>query len=593
MNKEQQREYIKCALDFEYWAETYLKVENKMLGDGVYIPLKITNNQKKVVETYQKESFVCISKYRQAAVTTLTCAYTAHKIVFSENLKIALIANKLGLAKEELLVKVVTFIEGIPEWMQPGKNDEKGKFILYDKDSDYYKIFKGNGCHLKALAAGKQGLRGYSVNLAVIDECGFFEFGQQFWQAASGSLIGGGSCIMISTPNSLDSFYYPTVEGAKNKTNKFKYVEIQWYDDERYNVGLRWVKGYNTIDTRTPKTLQELKDLKNQGIDVIETTDPKIYKDLIKKGYNPESDWFIETCKGFNWDRKKIAQELQLSFLGSGNNFIDEKYLQEQEKINVQEPIRYEYIDRNFWVWEDPIPDQKYIISIDVSSGRGEDNSAINILKILENGVEQVAEYNGKIPPEILGEIGYHYAIKYNDAYCIVDVTGSYGVPTMQKILEYGYKNVHYSKIRQSEIKSQFDQFIKNEDDVPGFIIGTNRGLMLMELERVFRSNEIIVRSTRLISELKNFLSVDSPNRVADHRRSTHDDIIMSVALALHVLSSSMKIVQESSDRSKKLLDAWINPKNLPANQEKYQDIIKQQRGKTGNPYQDNSWLFK
>jgi hypothetical protein len=336
MTKEQQEEYIKCALDFEYWAETYLKVENKMLGEGHYVPLKITNNQKKVVDTYEKTPFAAVSKYRQAAITTVSCAYLAHKIVFNDKLKIALIANKLGLAKEELLIKIVTFIEGIPEYMQPGEYNDKGKFILYSKDSDYYKIY-GNGCHLKALAAGKQGLRGYSPNYALIDEAAFFEFGESFWTAAAGSLIAGGSCYLISTPKSTDPFYYKICEGAKAKTNKFKFVEIYWYEDERYNDGLIWVKGYDPIDNKKGKTVEELiKD----GIEFVETKDPLIYKDLMKKGYKPQSDWFIQTCMGFDWDRRKIAQELEC--VGGDTLFtIKNKTTNIIEKITI-----YELYDR-------------------------------------------------------------------------------------------------------------------------------------------------------------------------------------------------------------------------------------------------------
>jgi hypothetical protein len=279
------------------------------------------------------------------------------------------------------------------------------------------------------------------------------------------------------------------------------------------------------------------------------------------------------------------------SFLGSGNNFIDEQYIQFQEKNNVIDPIRYDYIDRNFWIWEDPLQEHKYLVTIDVSSGRGEDSSCINILKILENGVEQVAEYHGKLPPDVLGELGYHYAVKYNNGHVVIDVTGSYGVPTMQKILEYGYKNVYYSKIKNQEIKSQFEEYLQGED-VPGFTIGTNRGLILLEFERVFRSNEIVVRSSRFTSELKNFLSVDSANRVADHRRSTHDDIIMATAIGLYVLSTNVRLVTETSERSGKLLNAWISSKNLPENQDKYQEMIRQQKRRRG-PYDDNAWLFK
>jgi hypothetical protein len=323
---------------------------------------------------------------------------------------------------------------------------------------------------------------------------------------------------------------------------------------------LRWVKGYDTITNKKPLSVEELQKI--EGVEVVVTTDSKVYKDLIKKGYKPESNWFIDTCRGWNWDRKKIAQELELSFLGSGNNFIDQQYVEYQEKSNVVEPIRQEYIDRSMWIFKDPEPDKKYVISLDVSTGRGEDNSSINILEIGDGYIEQVAEYCAKIPPEVLGELAFLYGTKYNNAFMIVDVTGGYGATTVKTVLEMGYKNMYYSKIRQQDIKNELSNFL-NGDDVPGILIGTNRGLILIELERVFRTNEIIVRSARFISELKNFVTVENSKRVADHRRSTHDDIIMGVAIAIYVLSTNIKSMKESEERTKKLLDCWLNVKNV------------------------------
>jgi len=47
-------------------------------------------------------------------------------------------------------------------------------------------------------------------------------------------------------------------------------------------------------------------------------------------------------------------------------------------------PIRQEYTDLNFWIWEDPQIGETYIMAIDASPGHGDDNSTINMLKISE-----------------------------------------------------------------------------------------------------------------------------------------------------------------------------------------------------------------
>ena len=54
---------------------------------------------------------------------------------------------------------------------------------------------------------------------------------------------------------------------------------------------------------------------------------------------------------------------------------------------------------------------------------------------------EQVMEYQGKIPPDVLAEIVYNYGEKYK-AYVVVDITGGMGVTTVLKLVEMEYKNL-------------------------------------------------------------------------------------------------------------------------------------------------------
>ena len=56
---------------------------------------------------------------------------------------------------------------------------------------------------------------------------------------------------------------------------------------------------------------------------------------------------------------------------------------------------------------------------------------------------EQVAEYVGKIPPDVAAEIAYKWA-NYYDSLIVVDITGGMGVSTVLKLLEFDYKRLHY-----------------------------------------------------------------------------------------------------------------------------------------------------
>jgi hypothetical protein len=72
---------------------------------------------------------------------------------------------------------------------------------------------------------------------------------------------------------------------------------------------------------------------------VLHDFDMKEYNKLIEDGYKPFSSWFESMSKKFKYDRRKIAQELECDFLGSGDGVIPG---------DIQENIAKNMIQLNF-----------------------------------------------------------------------------------------------------------------------------------------------------------------------------------------------------------------------------------------------------
>lgn len=315
------------------------------------------------------------------------------------------------------------------------------------------------------------------------------------------------------------------------------------------------------------------------------------------------------------------------SFLGSGDNFIAEEYLKRIQEFEALPPIRQEYLDKNLWVWEDAIPGEQYVMALDASPGHGEDNATLNMLKVNEiieeklitkNGktkkvkikrhkVVQVAEYYGKVTPQLLAEIAYQYGVRYNNAYCVVDITGGYGVQTVEKLLEYGYENVHYAEVTHKPSRDRLQGYIKKGqkvmsdgltitvDLIPGFFIGNNRPSVLLELQRAIHLEDVIIRSVRLLNELKTFVTIPG-NRVADHKRSFHDDSIMGLSIGLYVLNFDMTRFKQSKGITEKMINAIITNNDISTIGRKSEINAKPRISPNStselNPYIANSWLF-
>jgi hypothetical protein len=367
-----------------------------------------------------------------------------------------------------------------------------------------------------------------------MDEAAYIDNGAEVFGAALTALGTGGRATLISTPNGMDSLYYKTYDQARTKKNNFNVVEMKWYEDLRYNKDLRWYKD-DLVEKEVIFTFES-------------------YKKMLDDGWKPSSTWYEQMCMGMNNDAKMIAQELDVSFIGSGGNVINEEFIEYQEKNNVKEPLFVEGLEHETWIWAAPEEGHQYVMGVDVSRGDGEDASTIVVVDVTT--MEQVMEYQGKIQPDLLAQIVEQYGDLYK-AYTVVDVTGGMGVSTVLKLLEFQYKRLHYDNAngkilsaRQRELSSH-----GKVDKIPGFHATSVRVPMISNLEYQIRTNGIKIRSSRMVSEMKTFIF---KNGRPDHMEGYHDDLLMAIGMALWVIEHSFKNLEKLEKQTKAMLSSWV-----------------------------------
>ena len=546
---EQLKIFARSLGDPIYAIETFLKTFD--LTQKGNVPFKLFYKQKEIINSYEQHNRNIVTKPRQAGVSTTTAAYIAVKCAFGDPdnpHKVLILANKQTLA-QEFLKKVKDFLDQIPYWVWG-----------LDESTDYLEVnskghlkLKNNGCEIRALATSKDALRGFTPTFLVMDEAAFIDNGAEVFGAALASLGTGGKVSLISTPNGMDALYYKTYDNARKKDNNFNIVEMKWFHDIRYNRGLYWKKE-DEEDIKC-ETIGR-KKLRWEYNDKIYETDESVieyYNVMIDDGWKPLSPWYEEMAADMG-DPKKIAQELDVSFIGSGGNVIDDEYITYHETNNVIEPEYYAEVEKSMWIWKKPEEGHKYIMGVDVSRGDGKDSSTIVILDF-EN-LEQVAEFKFKLPPDILAEIVYKYGNLYN-AYTVVDITGGMGVSTVLKLLEMEYKHLHYDDPKSRKLSEKYaKQVYKQGDKVPGFNVGNTRLQMVSELEEHIRENKTIIRSQRMISELRTFVY---RNGRPDHMDGYHDDIIMAYAMPIFIVQTSFKKLEQVEKQTKAMLDSWVS----------------------------------
>ena len=535
-------EYANCLLSPIYVIESYFETFDKT-QEG-FVPFQLFERQKEIIYAYEKHRYNIVTKPRQAGVSTTTAAYLAAKIGFAEETNpesVLIVANKQDLAFE-FLNKIKDFLNQIPRWAwgpeyygNP-KNDKKSIFI---KDSQK-EIKLPNGCRVKAVATSKDALRGFTPTYLIMDEAAYIENGKELFGAALTALGTGGRAFLISTPNGMDELYYTTYAQSKSGDNDFNVIEMKWYEDKRYNKDLTWIKG-EEIKTEVEFSFES-------------------YKRMIDEGYKPSSTWYQNMCRGMNNDAKMIAQELDVSFIGSGGNVVHEDDIEYQKKNNVRDPL-YKFGEKNeIWVWEEPKEGHQYILGVDVSRGDGEDSSTMVMVDYTD--MEQVMEYKGKIQPDLLAQLVEVWGNRYK-AYTVVDATGGMGVATILKLLEFDYRRLHY-ETPNGKILSEKQREMANfgkDNKLPGFQITHVRGPMIANFEFKVRTNQIKIRSIRLVTEMETFVYKDGK---PDHLSGYHDDLIFALAMPLWVMEHAFKNLERLEKQNKAMLNSWVGGANEP-----------------------------
>jgi hypothetical protein len=530
------KEYGKCLMSPIYAVETYLETFDKT-QEG-FVPFKLFPRQKEIIYAYESHRFNLVTKPRQAGVSTTTAAYMAIKVGFADKDNpeaILIIANKQELAFE-FLGKIKDFLNQLPRWVWGGeyygnaKNEAKSIFIVDSKKE----IKLPNGSRVKAVATSKDALRGFTPTYLVMDEAAYIDNGDEVFGAALTALGTGGKATLISTPRGMDALYYKTYDQAKQGKNNFNIIEMKWYEDLRYNKDLRWMKG---------------------EVEVIETEfNFASYNKMIDDGWKPTSSWYEEMCRGMNNDAKMIAQELDVSFIGSGGNVINEEDIEYQNKHNVRDAVVTTGPENEIWIWEPPMEGHQYIMGVDVSRGDGEDASTIVILDFTT--MTQVFEYQGKTPPDLLAQIVEQYGNEYK-AYTVVDITGGMGVTTVLKLLEFEYKHLHYGDVNGKILSSKQRELSSHNKDAktPGFQATNVRLPMIANLEYKIRTDSVKIRSRRMTSEMKTFIY---KNGRPDHMDGYHDDLLMAMGMCLWVVEHSFKNLERLEKQNKAMLNSWV-----------------------------------
>lgn len=568
--KEMAQEYIRAYSDKSrtYFMEKYLSTFDGTEGRNV--PFVVFPRQKVFCEAIAENDKVIPVKHRQCGISTCVCGWLTGEATFAKPdspFNVLLIANKLEQACE-LVTKIRDFLMQVPRWYwgdeyysDDPKSEKNTKDIFVKNSKTYLELC--NGCRFYARASSPNAARGISsVAFLCIDEAAFVENSMDTYASAvaATSAVSNAKIVLISTPNGHDPLFYNTYKQAKEKRNGFTIVEFKWFQDPRYNRFLKWYrKNEKTGDTEwiEEKTIDESGRIE---------FNMERWTSLEKDGWKATSPWYKKMCESFNNDPMRIAQELDVSFLGSSDNVVPAEVIERIRVEDVCDPLA-DFVDpaeEDTWFWKSPIQGHRYLICADPSVGSSDDRTSIQVVDV--DGVdqygmpylEQIMEYNGRVLGDKLGDMLYKYATLYNNAYIVVDATGGTGDACLLRLMNYwGYKNLYYDdKVMKDYLKKVDKSDEKYADRMPGFHFQGNRFTLLRNFANMVTEGSFVVHSARLCNELDTWIFKGEDGRM-DHQSGSHDDNITCCALALFIYKFSFQKIEADKATDAAILNAY------------------------------------
>jgi hypothetical protein len=316
-----------------------------------------------------------------------------------------------------------------------------------------------NNSRIVAASTSGSSIRGMSVNLLYLDEFAFVERAGEFYTSTYPVISSGKDTkvIITSTANGIGNIFHKIWEGAEQRTNEFKSFRVDWWD----------------VPSR-------------------------------------DEAWKQMTIA--NTSQLQFDQEFGNTFFGTGDTLINAETLL---SLRSKAPLRV--LEGGLMlVYDETRPSHEYIMTVDVSKGRGQDYSTFTVIDITTRPFKQVAVYrNNTISPILFPNIIYKYATVYNDAYVVIEANDQGAVVCNGLYYDIEYENVHVSStIKSSHIGVEMNRRTKR--------LGCSGIKDLMESKKL----EIVDEQT--IMEISTFVLKGQSYEASE---GNHDDLMMNLVM--------------------------------------------------------------
>jgi hypothetical protein len=328
-----------------------------------------------------------------------------------------------------------------------------------------------NGSKIIAASTSSSAVRGNSFNIIFLDEFAFIpnNIAEQFFSSVYPTISSGKSTkvIIISTPNGMNMFYKLWHDAERHK-NSYIPLEVHW----------------SSVPGRDAK-------------------------------------WKEETIA--NTSLRQFTQEFECEFLGSVDTLINPAKLR---SLVYEDPIKQ---NGKLDIYEDPISDHQYVMTVDVSRGTNQDYSAFTVIDTTTIPYRLVAKFkDNDIKPIILPNIIHQIAKAYNKCHILIEVN-DIGAQVAD-ILQY---DLEYDNLLMCSMRGRAGQIVGTGFSGKKASLGVRmtqavKKVGCSNLKALIEEDKLLVKDYDTISELTTFIQKQNSFQAEE---GCNDDLAMSLVI--------------------------------------------------------------
>jgi len=356
-----------------------------------------------------------------------------------------------------------------------------------------------NGSKISANSTSSSAVRGGSYNVIFLDEFAFIpnHIADDFFASVYPTISSGqkSKVIIVSTPRGMNHFYRMWHDAERSK-NEYVPTEVHWSE----------VPGRDAV-------------------------------------------WKEQTIA--NTSEQQFKVEFECEFLGSVNTLINASKL---KTLVYEDPIQR---NAGFDVYQTPIEDHNYLITVDVARGLGNDYSAFIVFDITEFPYKVVAKYrNNEIKPMLFPSIIHNVATGYNKAFLLVEVNDI--GDQVAGILNY---DLEYDNLLMCSMRGRNGQIVGSGFSGKKSQLGVRttaavKKLGCSNLKTLLEDDKILVNDYDIISELTTFAQ---KHNSFEAEEGCNDDLAMCLVLFAWLVAQDYFKEMTDNDVRKRIYEEQRN----------------------------------